>query len=341
LPSIPVDPGRIPTIDDLDLDNPTFDENRQNGGTSAGMHLLNSFLGRRHRKYRTGMSSPNSAYIHCSRLSPHLAWGTLSLREVYQSVQDEIESRPSPNPNLQSFQSRLWWHGHFIQKLEDAPRIEHESFIPDFDHLRDSNQNHLDMWARGQTGYPIVDACMRALYRTGYLNFRMRALVTSFAAHNLWMPWQDFQHLLARRWVDYHPGIHIPQIQMQSVTTGINQIRVYNPVKQSQEQDPDGEFIRTWIPSLQHVEAPYIHEPWKMPQPVQREVGCTIRDDYPAPIVDHKKTAKKARDRIQDKRQCEEIRRQAKAIMERHGSRRDRPTRSAPQDRSDQQTLFE
>jgi len=223
-----------------------------------------------------------------------------------------------------SFDSRLHWHSHFTQKLEDAPRIEKESYIPGFDDLRadDWDPALYDAWLHGRTGFPMVDACMRCLRTTGWLNFRMRAMLCSFAAYDCWLDWRRFAPTYGGLMADYVPGIHYPQTQMQSGTTGINSIRIYNPIKQGKDHDPEGTFIRRWVPELARLETDaYVHEPWKMSPIEQRAADFSVGEDYPERVVDHNEAYHHAQDAIRELRERPEIQEQADAILERHGSR--------------------
>ena len=223
-----------------------------------------------------------------------------------------------------------------MQKLEDEPLVEKRSMHPDYNHLRkqegDWDQEYFEAWVEGRTGYPFVDACMRCLIKHGWVNFRMRAMVVSFAAYNLWLDWRRFDAALARLFLDFEPGIHFPQLQMQSGTTGINAMRVYNVTKQSRDQDPTGAFIRKYVPELANVPNEHIHEPWRMPLQLQRQIKTRItskRDEneqefvyYPKPIVEEKQAAKVAKDKVAAVRKQEDSKRTARQVFEKHGSRK-------------------
>jgi deoxyribodipyrimidine photo-lyase len=168
----------------------------------------------------------------------------------------------------------------------------------------------------------MVDACMRSLRATGWLNFRMRAMLVSFASYHLWLHWRQPGMFLARQFLDYEPGIHWSQMQMQSGTTGINTLRMYSPTKQAKDQDPQGLFIRRWVPELSRVPLPYLAEPWKMDVSVQRIARCSIGVDYPFPIVDDKQAMKVAKDRMYGLRKTAEAREEASGVQARHGSRK-------------------
>ena len=316
-------PSSIPSAPDLGLaaDPCPF---RQAGGRAAALSMLESFLSVRGRDYRFQMSSPVTAFDACSRLSPHLAWGTISMREVAQDTWKRINALKDRDDaiskkwraSLISFMGRQHWHCHFMQKLEDEPRLEFENLHPLYDGLRPDNAEpeKLQAWLDGKTGYPFADACMRALNQHGWINFRMRAMLMSFASYHLWLPWRATGLHLARQFVDYEPGIHWSQVQMQSGTTGINTIRVYNPIKQGIDHDPSGAFIRAYVPELQDVPDAFIHEPWTWMG------GSTL--SYPRPIVDQALAAKAAKEAIYALRKKAGHSEGARGIAAKHGSRR-------------------
>ncbi len=206
---------------------------RQAGGRHAGLAVLADFLDQRSGQYRGGISSPLSAPSACSRLSPYLAFGCLGLREVVQATRLRKAQLPAGDrraAGLTAFISRLYWHCHFIQKLESEPRLEYTNLHRGYDGLRedDWHAGHFAALEAGRTGWPLVDACVAMLRETGWLNFRMRAMLVSVAAYPLWLHWRPVGLWLARQFLDYEPGIHWSQMQMQSGTTGINLPRVYN-----------------------------------------------------------------------------------------------------------------
>jgi len=308
----------------------------QPGGRAAGLALLGSFLQGRGLDYARGLSSPERARRACSRLSPHLAWGTLSTREVHLArVQRQAEVAQSSRLTawqrpLAAFEARLAWRGHFMQKLESAPELEFNNLHPALAESRQSvNPALLAPWRQGETGFPLIDACMRQLIATGWLNFRMRAMLAAFASYHLWQPWRPAGLHLARLFTDYEPGIHWSQMQMQSGSTGINAFRIYNPVKQSLDQDPQGYFIRRWVPELAEVPLAWLHEPWRMTAALQSQAGCIIGRDYPAPIVDHTQAAREARVRLHQAYRGEEAREASRQIMAALGSRKGRPRSAA------------
>jgi deoxyribodipyrimidine photo-lyase len=309
----------------------------QPGGENRGWDTLSTFLHRRGVAYRSDMSSPLEGWDGSSRISPYLAYGNLSMRQVHAETKARVaELREAKRrgqledrrwlPSLSSFESRLRWHCHFMQKLEDEPRIEHEAMNRALDGLRDEARDPelMDAYRAARTGYPMVDACLRALFHAGWINFRMRAMLVSFASYHLWQPWRPTALFLARHFLDFEPGIHYSQVQMQSGTTGINAIRIYSPQKQVLDQDPEGRFIRRYVPELEGVPAEYLPYPERMPSELQRKVGCVIGRDYPAPIVDHGVAYQSARKRMYRARARPEVKAEAERVQRRHGSRKGR-----------------
>jgi len=333
-PVLPAPRGGIP-VDEAEGDIPdqplpwTADDGllrQQPAGRAAALSLLAGFLAGRGAGYRRGMSSPVTAPLVCSRLSPHLAMGSVSMREVVQQVAAAERAlaaapaaeRPIPLSAAQSLRSRLHWHCHFIQKLESEPALERRAAHPAAEAARGATAPDdplLRAWAEGRTGLPFLDACMRSLIATGWLNFRMRAMVQAVASYHLALDWRASGLVLARRFTDYEPGIHWPQVQMQSGATGINAPRIYNPVKQGLDHDPDATFIAHWVPELAGLPPALRHMPWRDP-------GALA--GYPAPVVELTAAMRAARERLSAVRHSDGFRAAAEQVYRRHGSRQRR-----------------
>ena len=304
---------------------------RQRGGRTLALSTLHSFLHARSIGYRGGISSPLSAPDACSRLSAYLAWGCISMREVVQHTRAHIAMLPPQasrhRAGLTAFVSRLYWHCHFIQKLESEPAIEWRNMHRGYDDLRehDFNLEHFEALKAARTGWPMVDACVTMLRETGWLNFRMRAMVVSVAAYPLWLHWRPVGEWLATQFLDYEPGIHWSQLQMQSGTTGINTTRVYNPIKQAQDHDPHGTFVRRWLPAMRNVPDTWLFEPWLMPAQLQTHTNPAT--EITQPVVDLALATRESKQRLHARRQDTEVKAGKKAVIDKHASRKTMQTR--------------
>ncbi|MGB0370832.1 MAG: FAD-binding domain-containing protein [Opitutales bacterium] len=307
----------------------------ERGGRTAGLQVLNTFLLSRGRAYHREMSSPLTAENSCSRLSSYISYGCLSMREIVQAAEArKLQIRTEGGDGytqraLTSFLSRCHWHCHFMQKLELEPAIETKCFNRACETLRErgTRTDLLEQFQAGQTGYPFLDACIRFLDAKGWINFRMRAMITSFAAYNLWIDWRDFKDWLACQFQDYEPGIHYSQLQMQSGVTGINTLRIYNLVKQGLDQDPQGQFIRRWVPELAKLPDVGIHEPWKLPQASLQQAGVKLGNTYPLPIVDLKESSRLAKSKFSEVRRNPLFWEESERVQRMHGSRKRQPDR--------------
>ena len=308
---IDIDYGEIPT-DNFFSFKDDLCKGRLKGGRRNGLKRMEYFFSTKLNSYSKDISSPDKSFDSCSRLSPYISWGCISLKEIF------YKSNLIKNTNTKMLKSRLTWHCHFIQKLESEPELEFKEFHPYYQKIRRKNNQLLQLWSEGKTGIPFVDACMRSLNFNGWLNFRMRAMLMSFASYNLWIPWQDSGSELARKFIDYEPGIHWNQCQMQSGTTSININRIYNPIKQGKDHDPQGIFIKKWIPEIQDYTQDFIHEPWLMENFNPNEYS---KSTYVKPIIDILKTTKNARKKIQEIIQKDGYWDISNEIYIKHGSR--------------------
>jgi len=301
---------------------------RQLGGRLLALSILHNFLHARSIGYRGGISSPLSAPDACSRISAYLTYGCISMREVVQATRQHLDQLPPQasrhRAGLTAFISRLYWHCHFIQKLESEPEIEWRNMHRGYDDLReqDFSQEHFEALKQAQTGWPMVDACVTMLRETGWLNFRMRAMLVSVAAYPLWLHWRPVGEWLATQFLDYEPGIHWSQMQMQSGTTGINTTRVYNPIKQAQDHDPKGIFVRRWLPAMRKVPDTWLFEPWKMPANLQQVSNGRCSNLITTPVVDLAVTTRESKNKLHALRKTHAVRVGNEAVVDKHASRK-------------------
>ncbi|MFT5196536.1 MAG: deoxyribodipyrimidine photo-lyase [Cellvibrionaceae bacterium] len=306
--------GHIPDHDELGIARNKRE--LQPAGEEEAGKILGGFLLWRGSKYIQESASPLTAPAASSRISPHLAYGTLSMRTAVREVRQQLYNFRSMSPqekyqrgplwvgSLRRFESRLLLRDELMQRMEWKPTIEIANQISGFNGVRPDGSSGwpsalLEAWQTGRTGYPLVDASMRFLNHSGWLNYRMRAMLVSFAAHDLWLDWRGYSPYLARVFTDFEPGVHYNQLQMLSGTSETQAFRVFDPIAEAKQQDPRGEFIRRWLPELVGVPNSHIHQPETMSAEQQAQAGCIIGRAYPAPIVNHAEAAAKAKAQIQ------------------------------------------
>ena len=282
-------------------------EGTQPGGRRNGLRYLHSFYDDRAKDYMKGISKPAMSRTTCSRISPYLAWGCLSAREVLQAAKVVRQEARLRFP-IKAFESRVGWRSHFMQKFESESSIEYEPVNKGFlQYALPSDHAKLRAYKEAETGYPLVDACLRCLRQTGYVNFRMRAVLVSFGVHYLRLHWKDVADVLAPIFLDFEPGIHFPQVQMQAGLTGINIVRIYNPLKQSAENDAEALFIKKWVPELLMAIPAEIHT-----------LAGLGRYDYCPQIVEPKSSHSQAREYFWALQKAPEVLLDSKRILSKH-----------------------
>jgi deoxyribodipyrimidine photo-lyase len=256
------------------------------GGRTAATRRLDRFI-QTITEYPRNISAPVDAEMGTSRLSPYLRFGCLSVRELYQAVQ----SRAPECRGRDMFISRLYWNRHYNQKLEDWHGWMDQAVNPAMEGFNAETYDPelVRAWKQGATGYPMVDASMRCLRSTGWLNFRMRAMCASFLCDILTQPWKIGADWFYYHLIDADPAINYTQFQTQASVVGVNMMRIYNPRKQVRENDPNGEFCTEWVPELESLPTEHLDRPERTPISVQDECGVSIGEDYPYPIVEYER----------------------------------------------------
>jgi deoxyribodipyrimidine photo-lyase len=250
---------------------------------SGGTKMLADFCGGPLQKYADTRDFPAAAGT--SRLSAHLNAGTVSIRQAFATAM-----------NLEQGISRDTWIGELIWRefyrmiLFNFPHTVSGSFQERYAALHwENNPAHMDAWTQSRTGYPIVDAAMAQLHATGFMHNRLRMIAAMFLTKDLDTHWVLGERYFMKTLMDYDQGCNVGGWQW-SASTGNDAapyFRIMNPTLQGVRYDPDGSFVKRFIPALSSVPANYIHAPWEMPADLQKQARCIIGQDYPAPIVDH------------------------------------------------------
>lgn len=312
----------LPTLSELGLWLPAGAK-MQAVSERMARRTLSTFLDSRGQLYGESLDSPSQAQEHGSRLSVHLAWGTLSPRVVWQQTRRKLRSLDDATDlasgqwqkSLEAFRTRLHWRDHFMQRLESEPEMEFRAMHPAYRYLPIEQRHahrYLQAWISGQTGYPLVDATMRCLNQTGFVNFQMRAMLVSFACHVLHLDWRIIHPHLAKVFRDYEPGIHLSQLQMQAGVSGINALRVYSPLRQLMLQDPQLTFVTEWVPELKGATL------------AELTLGDPSHFDYPGPIVEFGPRARQTLEQIYTIKRAEQRSRATLEVVSKHSDRRRR-----------------
>ena len=298
-------------------DHPQF----QKGGEDRACELLDSFTAKRAASYLRHLARPHYSWESCSRLSPYLAHGHVSARRVYQATQ---KAAPRLGKDIHQFHNRLWWRCHYIQKLETEYEIEKEHINRGFEGLKKPyNPHYFKAWSTGHTGFPMIDASMRCLNQTGYLNFRMRAMLATFWSFTLWQDWRVGATYLAKVFLDFEPGIHYPQFQMQAGMTGYHPLRIFNPIVQAKKYDDYGIFIRQWVPELKTIPANFLATPRKLSTLEQAFYNLKLGVDYPYPIVNYAEATKRSKTLYWEYRKKEIVREKLPGLWKKHSLPKD------------------
>jgi len=279
----PPQPVALPALEAIGFAPTDLDELKIATGASGGRRLFEEFKTRIDR-YAQARDYP--ALRGPSYLSVHLRFGTVSIRELARFAHE----RAAGSPGAATWLAELIWRDFYQQILHHHPQVVTRSFKPEYDRIRwDEAPELFAAWCEGRTGYPLVDAAMAQINRTGYMHNRLRMVAASFLTKDLGIDWRRGERYFARRLIDYDLAANNGGWQW-AASTGCDAqpyFRIFNPVAQSEKFDPEGKFIRRYLPQLARLSAQEIHAPWRLPPLRQREAGCVIGADYPAPVVDH------------------------------------------------------
>ena len=280
---------RAPTLAEIGFE-PTNIEALIPAGTSGAQQLFADF--RTHiAAYKEARNFP--AVRGVSYLSVHQRFGTISIRELVRAA------RAEQNIGADTWLSELIWRDFYFQILQHYPHVVGAAFKRQYDKLRwENDENLFQAWCEARTGYPVVDAAMQQINQTGYMHNRLRMIVASFLTKDLLIDWRWGEKYFADNLNDFDLAANNGGWQW-AASTGCDAqpyFRIFNPVTQSEKFDPQGKFIRKYLPELAKVPDRYIHAPWTMSTEEQKTTNIIIGRDYPPPIVDHATQRQKALD---------------------------------------------
>ena len=282
----------LPSLESLGFERTNLKTLGIRGGESGARELLEDFVSRI-EDYRETRDFP--AAKGGSHLSVHNRFGTVSIRQLAAIAYAETLRRK--NPGAETWLSELIWRDFYFQILYHHPRVARSAFRPAYDAIRWPNDDALfAAWCEARTGYPIIDAAMRQINETGYMHNRLRMVVASFLTKDLLIDWRRGEEYFANHLNDFDLSANNGGWQW-AASTGCDAqpwFRIFNPVTQSERFDPQGKFIRAYLPALKEVPDKFIHAPWLMPPLEQQSRGVVIGRDYPAPVVDHALQREKA-----------------------------------------------
>lgn len=301
-----IESDEVPSIQELGFEEPENFEWGWDASREGGKKRLEEF---KDKIWNYDNSRDFAAKDATSKLSPHLKFGTVSIREAFWAA-ERIKSRnpDSDTEGIKTWQEELAWRDFYFQMIWNFPRTVEEPFLDQYKEIEwRSKEDAEEDWNRlieGRTGYPFVDAGMRQLKKTGWMHNRLRMVVTSFACKDLWFDWQDLHDYFSRMFVDAELSAMIGGIQWAySIGTDAQPyFRVFNPWSQGEKYDPDGKYIRKWVQELENVPDQHIHRPHEMSKEQQNDCGVEIGEDYPEPIVDHDEKRKEAVSKFEEVR---------------------------------------
>jgi deoxyribodipyrimidine photo-lyase len=263
-------------------------------GMSGGQRLLDEF-GAQIGTYHTSRDFPSANGT--SRLSAHLRFGTVSIRALARRAIEAMRTGTGGS-GASTWLSELIWRDFYFMILYHHPHVAARAFKPAYDAIRWESgaraEAYFDAWSAGKTGYPLVDAAMTQLNRTGYMHNRLRMVTASFLVKDLGIDWRRGEQYFAERLLDYDLAANNGGWQW-AASSGCDAqpyFRIFNPVAQSEKFDPEGKFIRHHLPQLEAVPDKYIHAPWRIPPVVGQQAGFEPGRDYPMPIVAHEEARK-------------------------------------------------